>query len=168
MSERGPKVEKSYLKEDMRPMTTWAEATKRLADGDTYWLATTRADGSPHVVPILAVWVDGAMHFVANARTRKSRNLSRDARCVLAAGLRSLDLVIEGEAVKVTDDARLNAVAKAYADMHEWPVEIRDGAFHGEGAPTAGPPPYNVYAIIPTKAFGFGTDESLNATRWTF
>ena len=53
-------------------------------------------------------------------------------------------------------------------------VTVRDGAFHdgafhdAEGAPTAGPPPYDVYEVIPTTAFGFGTDESFSPTRWRF
>jgi hypothetical protein len=37
------------------------------------------------------------------------------------------------------------------------------------GAPTSGGPPYDVYEITPTKAFGFPTDgESFTPTRWRF
>ncbi|NDJ84523.1 MAG: PIG-L family deacetylase [Chloroflexi bacterium] len=35
-------------------------------------------------------------------------------------------------------------------------------------APTAGPPPYAVYAVTPTVAFGFGTDKTFSPTRWRF
>jgi hypothetical protein len=46
---------------------------------------------------------------------------------------------------------------------------VRDGAFHDtEVAPTADPPPYDVYEVIPKTAFGFGTDESFSPTRWDF
>ncbi len=44
----------------------------------------------------------------------------------------------------------------------------RDGAFYGEGAPTAGPPPLDLYEVVPKVAFALGTAESLNAMRWTF
>jgi hypothetical protein len=37
------------------------------------------------------------------------------------------------------------------------------------GAPTSGGPPYDVYEITPTKAFGLPTDgESFTPTRWRF
>jgi hypothetical protein len=59
-------------------------------------------------------------------------------------------------------------LAGVYASKYQWQVTVRDGALWGEGAPTAGPPPYHVYVITPTAAFGFGTDETFGATRWRF
>jgi hypothetical protein len=118
--------------------TPWARAGAILeAVPATYWLATVRPDGAPHVRPVLAVWVDG--------------------------------LVLEGRAVKVRDAATLRRVADAYARVYGWRVTVRDGAFHDtQGAPIAGPPPYDVYEAAPTTAFGFGTDETLVPTRWRF
>jgi hypothetical protein len=52
-----------------------------------------------------------------------------------------LDLVVEGTMAKVTDQAWLHRVAEAYETKYGWPVSVRDGAFHADGAPTAGPPP---------------------------
>lgn len=50
-----------------------------------------------------------------------------------------------------------------------WHVTVRDGAFHGaEGAPTAGPPPYDVYEVRPATAYAFGTEEPARSTRWRF
>jgi hypothetical protein len=160
--------EEPYLDDEARPVPAWALASRRLAEGDTYWLATSRPDGRPHVMPVLAVWVDGRLHFAATAISRKARNLAMNASCAISTGGPSLDLVLEGEAAKVTDETRLERVAEAYGTKYQWPVTVRDGALAGEGAPTAGPPPYAVYEVIPTKAFGFGTDESLGAARWTF
>ncbi len=46
---------------------------------------------------------------------------------------------------------------------------MRDGAFHdAEGAPTAGPPPYDVYEVTAETAYGFGTDGTFAPTRWRF
>ena len=161
MAEQEPVAEERYRADDARPPLTWAEAR-------TYWLATARPDGRPHLMPLLAVWADGALHFCADATTRKGRNLARDARCVIAAGDDALDLVLEGEAAKVRDEGALRRVAVAYVSKYGWQVVVRDGAFYADGAPTAGPPPYEVYAVRPTAAFGFGTDDSLGATRWRF
>jgi hypothetical protein len=80
-----------------------------------------------------------------------------------------LDLVIEGETVKVREEPALRRVADEYARQYEWQVTVRDGAFHDtEGAPTAGPPPYDVYRLVPSTAFGFGTVGGPRPTRWRF
>jgi hypothetical protein len=52
-----------------------------------------------------------------------------------------LDLVVEGEAAKVSDMVTLHRVAEAYASKYGWSVTVRGGAFYADGAPTAGPPP---------------------------
>jgi hypothetical protein len=54
------------------------------------------------------------------------------------------DLVVEGTAAKVSDEARLRRVAEVYMTKYGWPVSVRDRAFYGDGAPTEGPPPYEV------------------------
>jgi nitroimidazol reductase NimA-like FMN-containing flavoprotein (pyridoxamine 5'-phosphate oxidase superfamily) len=167
MVEKEPTAEQRYLAEDTTP-TPWAEARERLADADTYWLATVRGDGLPHLVPLLAVWVDGAMHFVASRTSRKAKNLAHDAHCVIATRREALDVVVEGTAKKVTGDAGLHRVAEAYMTKYGWPVTVRDGALYGDGAPTAGPPPYEVYEVAPTTVFGFPWDETFNPTRWHF
>jgi nitroimidazol reductase NimA-like FMN-containing flavoprotein (pyridoxamine 5'-phosphate oxidase superfamily) len=132
-------------------------------------LATVHPDGRPHVMPVLTVWLDGALYFVAGEASRKARNLARDPHCVITIATEDAHLVVEGEAAKVRDEAKLNAVAAVYASKYDWHVTVRDGAFHDtEGAPTAGPPPYEVYEVIPKTAFGFGTDESFSPTRWDF
>jgi hypothetical protein len=75
MAEKAPAAEQPYLAKDTDP-TPWVEARDRLADADTYWLATVRPDGLPHLVPLLAVWVDGALHFVASRTLRTTHTAS--------------------------------------------------------------------------------------------
>ena len=111
MVEKEPANEQLYLTQDATP-ASWAEARGRLADADLYWLATVRPDGLPHLVPILAVWVDGALHFVASPTFRKARNLARDAHCIITARKDVLDLVVEGTAAKVSNETRLHRVAE--------------------------------------------------------
>lgn len=148
--------------------TPWGKARHRLAEAEFYWLATVCPDGSPHVMPVLAVWKDNAMHFCANAGSRKSRNLALDSRCVLTAEHHKLHLVVEGSARQVRGDEELREIAGTYASKYGWIITVRDGAFFAEGAPTAGPPPYDVYRLEPEVVFGFGTDDSFKATRWRF
>ena len=167
MAEKEPLVEQAYRAAGATT-TSWTEARRRLAEADSYWLATVQPDGRPHLVPVLAVWVDGALHFVASPTSRKGRNLARDPSCVIAARGDGIDLVVEGEAVKVTDDHRLHRAADAYETKYGWPVTVREGALYGDGAPTAGPSPYAVYEVLPTTAFGFPTGGTFTPTRWRF
>jgi hypothetical protein len=118
------------------------------------WLATINEDGSPHVTPVGAVWLDGTFWFQTGARTRKHRNVERDGRCSVGLSIRDADVVVEGRAARVTDPSAIKRVAKAWADGG-WPVEPDET---GEGitapfnAPTQGPPPWHVYRIEPESA----------------
>jgi hypothetical protein len=182
MTER-TKVAEQPLTNDGTP-TAWAEARARLEDpepGRTYWLATVRPDGRPHVMPLLGLWLDDAFYFITGEATRKGQNLAGDPRCVITTSsttLPALDLILEGEARKVSDEATLQRVAGAYGSTMGWPLEVRDGAVVGPNAPTAGPPPYAVYELRPTTVFGLpgiaGTEEGVGSagafspTRWRF
>jgi PPOX class probable F420-dependent enzyme len=52
-------------------------------------VATINADGTPHVVPLSYVLIDGLLTFWTDPRSRKVANLRRDARmtCLVEAGL---------------------------------------------------------------------------------
>src|SRR3954471_22419428 len=82
----------------------------------TTWLTTVNEDGSPHVTAVGALWLDGAFWFQTGSGTRKSRNVVRDSRCSIAVSIRDADVVIEGDAARVTDPAIVARIAKAWAD----------------------------------------------------
>ncbi len=129
-----------------------------------YWIATTRADGRPHVMPVGIVWDAGRFYLVSGARTQKSKNLARDPRCVVTIAAPGIDIVAEGEARIVRDDTELQRIAELFSD---WGPEVRNGAFwHEYSAPSAGPPPWDVYEITPTTLYGLAAAEPHGATRW--
>lgn len=156
--------------------TDWAEALDQLASAGTYWLTTVRADGRPHVTPLIAVWADGALHFCTGLGEQKARNLDHDTRVVLTTGTNDLDagldVVVEGDAERVTDDATLQRLADAWVDKYseKWRFHVRDGAFH-HGPGSVGEDgedfPAHVYAVRPVVAFGFRKGD-YSQTRWTF
>jgi hypothetical protein len=149
----------------------WSRALAQLdADGGpgTYWLATTRPDGRPHIASVGARWLDGKVYVVSGAATRKSRNLSANPHCAVSVTLPGLDLVIEGTAARVTDEATLVRLAELYA-AQGWPATVDNGALTAPyNAPSAGPPPWDLYVITPVTAFGVATAEPHGATRWRF
>jgi len=139
-------------------------------DRHTCWLATINSDGSPHVTGIGATWVDGVWWFETGDRTRKARNLTHDPRCTLSVATRDFDLVVEGEAEKVTDPATVADMAERWA-AEGWPARVDETgrALTAEfSAPSAGPPPWFVYRLVPQRATALATIEPGGATRWTF
>lgn len=162
-----PRAE-TYLSAVKEPPLQWDLALDELERGSTCWLATTSPDQRPHVVPVLSVVVDGAVHVASAPGTQKARNLARDARATITTHGQRLDVVVEGSAARVGDAGELAAVAAAYAARHGWEVQVHDGALQGEGAPTAGPGPYDVYRLEAVRAFGFPTTGDLTPTRWRF
>ncbi len=43
--------------------TPWATTREVLETAQLSWVTTVRADGRPHVTPLVAVWLDDAVHF---------------------------------------------------------------------------------------------------------
>jgi hypothetical protein len=145
--------------------TAWAEARRSLEEAKIYWISTVRPDGRPHVTPLFAVWLDGALYFCTGPSERKGRNLAQNSQSVITTGcnvLEGFDLVVEGEAVRVSDETRLRRVADSYASKYGWQYAVRDGAFYGEGGLAL------VYEVAPTTVFGFGKGEAFSQTRWRF
>jgi nitroimidazol reductase NimA-like FMN-containing flavoprotein (pyridoxamine 5'-phosphate oxidase superfamily) len=152
--------------------TDWAEAQRRLEESEVFWISTVRPDGRPHVTPLIAVWLDGALYFCTGAEERKAGNLAHNPQCVLTTGCNllgeGLDVVVEGEAVQVRDDARLRRIADAYVAKYgdDWRFDVRDGAFAHVGDREGSPVP--VYEVDPVTAFGFRKGEEFSQTRWRF
>ena len=152
----------------------WSRALDELEDlstnntHKTFWLATVRPDGRPHIAGVGALWVDGKLYFTSGAGTRKSRNLAENPNCTISVTLPTLDLVVEGTASRVTDQATLQRIAERYA-AQGWPASASDDALTAAySAPSAGPPPWNLYVVTPVTAVGVATAEPYGATRWRF
>src|SRR5215211_8144644 len=135
-------------------------------DRHTSWLTTINPDGTPHVMPVGMVRFDETWYFTSGPRTRKSRNLARDPRCVVSIATHPFDLVLEGTAERVTEPGELEVVAAAYRDQG-WPASVERQALTAEySAPSAGPPPWHVYRLVPTTVYALGTAEPYGATRF--
>jgi hypothetical protein len=164
------------------PTLEWAPIETTLAAGYTQapgtggpnrhstWIATIDADGSPNVNGIGSMWIDGAFVFETARTSRKGRNLARDPRCTISVALDDFDLVVEGEAELVTDPVFVAEVARRYAE-HGWPARVDESgtALTADfSAPSAGPPPWHVYRVVPKTAMVLSTVEPGGATRFVF
>ena len=132
----------------------------------THWLTTTNLDGTPHVMPLGVISIDGTWYFTSGPGTRKSRNISRDPRCVISIATDPFDLVVEGTAERVVDAVELQRVAETYA-AQGWPASVAGDALTAAfSAPAAGPPPWNAYRMVRSRVFALGTAEPYGATRF--
>jgi hypothetical protein len=150
----------------------WTRARDALAasrgPGVTFFLGTVRPDGRPHAAGLGAVWAHEGMWFVTGPRTRKARNLAGNPACTLSCRLPGIDLVLEGQADRVTDRDTLERLAAVYRDSG-WPAEVEGEAFTAPySAPSAGPPPWHLYRFSIHTAFGVAGIEPYGASRWSF
>jgi nitroimidazol reductase NimA-like FMN-containing flavoprotein (pyridoxamine 5'-phosphate oxidase superfamily) len=136
--------------------TGWEEARQVLEGAELSWISTVRADGRPHVTPLVAVWLEDAIHFTTGAAEQKAVNLRANPNVILTTGCnrwdQGLDIVVEGEAVQVTDDELLERLAEAWAAKWDgrWHYEVHDGCFrHEDGGEAV------VFSVTPKKVFAF-------------
>jgi nitroimidazol reductase NimA-like FMN-containing flavoprotein (pyridoxamine 5'-phosphate oxidase superfamily) len=94
----------------------WGWAVQRLVRSRRFWLTTSRADGTPHVMPVWGAWVGDALVFSTGRRTRKARNISANARCVITTEHADEAVIIEGVAGEVTAPAELDRAVRRDLD----------------------------------------------------
>ena len=141
-------------------VTEWTETLRIISDAELFWISTVRPDGRPHVTPLVAVWLDGALHFTTGAREQKALNLTANAQVALTTGCNDwrdgVDVVVEGHATRVTDHARLVRLAEAWRAKWDgsWQFEAGDGVFRNPGGGDA-----LVYAVKPAKVLAFTKGE---------
>ena len=145
--------------------TPWADTEAALARAELYWLTTVRADGRPHVTPLVGVAFDGAVHFCTGLREQKARNLEHSPLVALTTGTNTwaqgMDVVVEGTAVRITDRDTLQRLADAYEAKYGsvWHFDvIEDGFKSDEGGPAA------VFRIEPSKVMAFAKEPHAQTT----
>lgn len=169
MTTRHPvtEVDKRFSSENATPVP-WEDARQQLEAAEIFWLSTVRPDGRPHVTPLIAVWLDDALHFCTGEDERKRKNLGANDRCILMTGCNlygeGLDIIVEGRAGRITDGEALQGIADAYEAKYgaDWHFDVRDDAFV-----TAGHAAW-VYRVAPETAFGYARGDVGSQTRWRF
>ena len=68
----------------------------RLIESVEYWMATTRPNGSPHVVPRWGVWLDGRFWYDGSLETIHAKNLGANSACVLHLEDGQEAVIVEG------------------------------------------------------------------------
>jgi general stress protein 26 len=144
----------------------WPDVEAVLTKSEMFWLSTVRRDGRPHVTPLPTVWLDGRLHFCCGDQEQKSANLRHNPSCVLTTGTNQLhsglDVVVEGEAVRVTDRPRLERLAALWKSKLDWDFQVGEDAFRDADGRTG-----LVFEVRPAKVLSFGK-HPYTQTRYRF
>ena len=137
----------------------WGWAVERLTTSRSYWLASIRPDGRPHVMPVWAIWLDDRLLFSSGLQSAKARNLLRDARCSITTDEATEPVVINGTAERATDAPTIERYAAAINTKYDQDiaVDFYDPSHNG------------LFAITPKIAVGMiEEDFGGSPTRWSF
>jgi general stress protein 26 len=148
--------------------TEWDETRRVLETAELFWICTVRADGRPHLTPLVAVWLDDALYFSTGSPEQKHVNMLANQNVLLVTGRndwdRGLDVSVEGKAVRVTDENLLRRLAQKWGTKWDgrWQWGIGDGAFQHEGGGRA-----LVFGVEPAKILTFAKG-NFSVTRHVF
>lgn len=151
--------------------TGWDETLRILRSAEMFWISTVRADGRPHVTPLVAVWLDDAIHFHTGSGEQKFANLRVNPQVVLTTGHSGwdsgIDVVVEGTAVAQTDQDTLRRLAQEWAEKWDgrWQLEVADGGFGDPGMNTVSS---YVFTVTPTRVFAHAKGDPFGATTHRF
>lgn len=119
-----PRVEQLVLPQGYgspSKLLDWAIVEEMLVSARHYWLASTRPDGRPHVVPRDGVWVDDALYYGGSPQTIHYRNVSHNNNVSMHVGDGWTAVIVEGTVTTMTPDrdlaVRLAAGSQKYAEL---------------------------------------------------
>jgi hypothetical protein len=150
---------------------SWDETRSLLEAAELFWICTVRPDGRPHVTPLVAAWVDGAVHFHTGAKEQKFANLANSPHVILLTGCnewdRGVDVVVEGDAVRVTDPAILERLAPAWAPKWDgrWQLTAGGDGFHDIDSNDFAS---QVFSVVPTTIYAHSKGDPFGQTTHRF
>ena len=158
-----PRLPKGYIATAAKGMLTWTAVERILGTFPYLWIATTAADGAPHLVQQWGVWVDGVLYFEGSDRTRWARDLARDPR--LGFGVQSGDRAAYGDAVvdviRGVKPALAAKIARQYARKYGRAFNYRPKAEQYEKG--------HIFRARPSKLIAFDVKKfETSAARFTF
>jgi hypothetical protein len=128
---------------------------ERLTESKHYWLATVRADGRPHVVPVDGLWLEDQWYHGGSAQTVRHRNLVANPQATLHLEDGRAAVIVEGTCAVVVP-SRSTAKRLAATSKQKY----------GYGVPAS---TYlsGVWTLSPVKALAW-TELHVDATRFLF
>jgi nitroimidazol reductase NimA-like FMN-containing flavoprotein (pyridoxamine 5'-phosphate oxidase superfamily) len=123
----------------------------RLGREKVIWLASVRADGRAHLVPVWFVWLDDLLYICTTPDTQKYANLVHNQMVALSLPDPQNVLIIEGEA-HVASRQTVDRMADYFYHKYEWDFRYD----------TAG---FRLIEITPHKILAWGDGYDAEGTR---
>lgn len=158
MSAPRTELDPRFSDPDTDPIS-WHDTVAVLESAQLAWITTVRPDGRPHVTPLVAIWLNDTYYFATGTTEQKAVNLRQNAAVAITTGCndwdKGLDVVVEGNARRVTDRPILDRLAAEWATKWDgrWRYGVDDDGFHHESGEHGS---VHVYEVRPTKTLAFG------------
>lgn len=158
-SRKNPKSSRPHmpgygLPSGTKGLLPWSWAEQRLKKSHNYWISTSWPDGTPHLMIVWGLWLDGAFYFSSGANSRKAKNLAHNPHCVIGTEMAHEAVIVEGEASRIEGQAK-TPIYMPYEKKYKFDMsEFREEP---------------IYKVKPSVAFGLAEKKTLkSATRWKF
>ena len=100
----------------------WADVERRLKSASVYWIASTRPDGRPHVIPRDGMWLDGGLYYGGSSKTVHYRNVIRNPNVAIHIGDGQEAIIVEGavEISKPTEELATHLSDESFAKYPQY------------------------------------------------
>lgn len=92
--------------ETTKGLLPWSWAEQRLKKSHNYWITTVKPDHAPHTMVVWGLWQDGRFIFSTGSKSRKTQNLQKNPRCIVATENAAEAVIVEGIAEIADVDTR--------------------------------------------------------------
>ena len=161
----GPKASRPHmpgygLPSGDKGLLPWSWAEQRLKKSHNYWITTVKPDGAPHTMVVWGLWQDGRLMFSTGSKSRKARNLTRNANCVVCTELANEAVIVEGIA-EIADVAARRKLLPVYERKYKFDMgKMKDDILSMKEP---------VFAVRPRIVFGLWEKDFIGkTTRWMF
>jgi nitroimidazol reductase NimA-like FMN-containing flavoprotein (pyridoxamine 5'-phosphate oxidase superfamily) len=156
-----PNIPGYGLPRSKKGLLPWKWAEERLKKSRQFLIATTRANGRPHLMIIWALWMDGVLYFSTGKESVKARNLARNPSCSMSTDNPAEAVILEGAIETEREVARI----RKFLDLYEKKYKYKLGKM-GERMLALEDP---VFFLRPRVSFGLWEKKfDTSATRWVF
>jgi nitroimidazol reductase NimA-like FMN-containing flavoprotein (pyridoxamine 5'-phosphate oxidase superfamily) len=100
----------------------WADVKRRLESAIVYWIASTRPDGRPHVIPRDGMWLDGGLYYGGSPKTVHHRNITHNPHVAVHVGDGQEAIIVEGavEIEKPTEEMAARLSDRSFAKYPQY------------------------------------------------
>lgn len=156
-----PKTVYSHSGDKNRYELDWEEVEGELVNSQMYWI-TSLQDGTPHTVPVIGVWYEGALYSCNPRSEQKYKNLKENSVCQALMGSSQLngglDVAVHGHAEEVEDMGGRTLFAEQLNAKYPPSWQGFDGAEEDMW----------VYRVVPTHIRAFHRENPLASARFDF